>query len=107
MFPHTLGLAPTLDSSTINQLNAAYTGGTAQQTAAQNQLNSQYQQWYQNAMQPYEQLGIEQGALSGALGNGAQGITSSSQSANPLGLAVGGLTAGAGILSSLSSSGVL
>ncbi|MEX3840265.1 hypothetical protein [Paraburkholderia sp. BR10882] len=101
------GLAPTLDSSTINQLNAAYTGGTAQQTAAQNQLNSQYQQWYQNAMQPYEQLGIEQGALSGALGNGAQGITSSSQSANPLGLAVGGLTAGAGILSSLSSSGVL
>ncbi|MEX3928172.1 hypothetical protein AB4Y36_29620 [Paraburkholderia sp. BR10936] len=88
-------------------MNAAYTGGTAQQTAAQNQLNSQYQQWYQNAMQPYEQLGIEQGALSGALGNGAQGITSSSQSANPLGLAVGGLTAGAGILSSLSSSGVL
>jgi hypothetical protein len=101
------GLAPTLDSDTINQQNAAYTGGTAQQTAAQNQDNAQYQQWYQQNMQPYEQQGIAESALSGALGNGAQGISSSTQTANPLGLAVGGATAGAGILSSLSSSGIL
>jgi hypothetical protein len=101
------GLAPTLDASTDNMYNAAYTGGTAQQTAAQNQDNAAYQSWYQNAMSPYEQLGILQSSLSGALGNGAQGISSSTQSANPLGLAVGGATAGAGILSSLSSSGIL
>jgi hypothetical protein len=101
------GLAPTLDSDTINQQNAAYTGGTAQQTAAQNADNAQYQTWYQQAMAPYEQMGIASSALSGALGNGAQGVSSSTQNANPLGLAVGGATAGAGILSSLSSSGLL
>ncbi|HDR9161706.1 TPA: hypothetical protein QDB28_002071 [Burkholderia vietnamiensis] len=101
------GLAPSLDANTLNQLNAAYTGGTAQQTSAQNQLNADYQKWYQNAMQPYEQLGIEQSALSGALGNGAQGITSSTQNANPLGMIAGGVTAGAGLLSSLSSAGIL
>ncbi|MFM0555756.1 hypothetical protein P0D69_32990 [Paraburkholderia sediminicola] len=101
------GLAPSLDANTINQQNAAYTGGTAQQTAAQNQLNSQYQTWYQGAMAPYENLGVEESALSGALGNGAQGVTSSTQSANPLGLAVGAGTAGAGLLSSLASSGYL
>lgn len=101
------GMAPSFDASTINQLNAAYTGGTAQQTAAQNADNAAYQTWYQGAMSPYEQLGIEQSALSGALGNGAQGVTSSTQSANPLGLAVGAGTAGVGLLSSLASSGYL
>jgi hypothetical protein len=97
------GLAPTLDQSTDNMYNNAYTGGTALQTNAQNQDNAAYQQWYQNAMQPYEQLGIQESALSGALGNGAQGVASSTQSANPLGLAIGGATAGAGLLSSLTS----
>ncbi|MCI1046917.1 hypothetical protein [Caballeronia zhejiangensis] len=101
------GLAPTLDADQSTLLSNAYTGGTALQTQAQNQLNAQYQQWYQQAMQPYEQVGIEESGLSGALGNGAQGVSSSTQSANPLGLAVGGATAGAGILSSLSSAGYL
>lgn len=99
------GLAPQLDASTINQLNAAYTGGTAQQTSDQNQFNADYQKWYQQAMSPYQQLGILQGSLSGALGNGAQGITSTTQQANPLGLAIGGATAGAGLLSAMSSLG--
>jgi hypothetical protein len=97
------GLAPSLDASTDNLYNNAYTGGTALQTNAQNQDNAAYQTWYQNAMQPYEQLGIQESALSGALGNGAQGVSSSTQSANPLGLAIGGTTAGAGLLSALSS----
>lgn len=101
------GLATGLDADTLSQLNAAYTGGTAQQTAQQNQYNADYQKWYSNAMQPYEQLGILQSALSGALGQGAQGVTSTSQSASPLGMAVGGTTAATGLLSSLSSLGWL
>ncbi|WP_179400689.1 hypothetical protein [Burkholderia guangdongensis] len=100
-------LAPSLDSDTLNQLNAQYTGGTAQQTNAQNADNAAYQQWYQGAMSPYEQLGIQESALSGALGNGAQGISSTSQSANPLGAIAGLGVSGMGLLGSLSSSGYL
>lgn len=96
-----------LDSDALNLYNGAYTGGTALQTNAQNADNAAYQSWYQTAMQPYEQQGIAESALSGALGNGAQGISSSTQSANPLGLAIGGTTAATGLLSSLSSSGYL
>lgn len=99
------GLAPQLDANTINQQVNAYTLGTAQQTADQNALNAEYQKWYQGAMSPYQQLGILQGTLSGALGNGAQGITSTTQQANPWGLAIGGATAGAGLLSAMSSLG--
>ncbi|MGY6156609.1 hypothetical protein [Paraburkholderia graminis] len=101
------GLAPALDANTLNQLNAAYTGGTAQQTDNQNQLSSDYQKWYQSAMSPYEQLGIEENALSGANGGSAQGITSSTQNANPFGMYAGLGTAGMGLLSSLASSGNL
>ncbi|MEZ0602934.1 hypothetical protein ACAX43_12385 [Paraburkholderia sp. IW21] len=101
------GLAPSLDANTLSQLNAQYTGGTALQTAAQNQDNAAYQQWYQGAMSPYEQLGVEESGLSAALGNGAQGVTSTTQSANPLGLTVGAATAGAGLLGSLAQGGYL
>jgi hypothetical protein len=98
-------VAPGLDSDTLNQLNAAYTGGTALQTNAQNADNAAYQQWYQGAMSPYEQLGIQESALSGALGNGAQGVASSTQSANPLGAITGLGVSGMGLLGSLAQSG--
>lgn len=101
------GLGTTLDGSQSALLNQSYTGGTAAQTDAQNQLNSQYQQWYQGAMSPYEQLGVLESALSGALGNGAQGISETSQSANPLGAIAGLGVSGMGLLGSLASSGYL
>jgi hypothetical protein len=99
------GLAPTLDANQVALNNAAYTGGTALQTDAQNQDNAAYQQWYQNAMQDYEKLGLKESALSGALGNGAQGVTSTTQSANPLGLSVGAATSGASLLGTLLQKG--
>ncbi len=101
------GLAPSLDSSTLNQLNAAYTGGTALQTNSQNADNAAYQQWYQQAMQPYEQLGIQESGLSAALGNGAQGVSSTSQSASPWGAVAGLGTAGIGLMGSLAQGGYL
>jgi len=100
-------LAPTLDANTLNQYNAMYTGGTALQTNDQNQLNADYQKWYSNAMQPYEQLGIQESGLSGALGNGAQGVSSTTQTANPFGAVAGMATSGAGLMSSLAQSGYL
>jgi hypothetical protein len=101
------GLAPTLDSEQSNLLNAAYTGGTALQTSAQNADNAAYQQWYQQAMQPYEQLGIQESGLSAALGNGAQGVASTTQSASPWGAVAGLGTAGIGLMGSLAQGGYL
>ena len=46
-------------------------GGQIQQQNNQDQLNAQYQQWYNNVNQPYAQLSTLSSALSGALGSGA------------------------------------
>ncbi|SAK46634.1 hypothetical protein AWB76_00947 [Caballeronia temeraria] len=100
-------LAPTLDANTLSQLNAAYTGGTALQTNDQNALNAQYQQWYQAAMAPYENLGVEESGLSAALGNGAQGVTNSTQSASPFAVTSGLTQSGVGLLGSLAQGGYL
>lgn len=96
-----LGLSGTLDTSNLANLQAMLQGGTLQQTQGQNELNAQYQQWYNNAMQPYQQLGILQNALSGAMGAGAQGVTTTTQqqgSGSTMGNIFGGITSGLGLL---------
>lgn len=94
--------AGTLDQGTLANLQAMMQGGALQQNQSQNELNAQYQSWYNNAMQPYQQLGILQNALSGALGSGAQGVTTTTNNAgsgSTLGNIFGGLASGAGLLS--------
>lgn len=96
-----LGQAGSLDTSNLANLQAILQGGTLQQTQGQNELNAQYQQWYNNAMQPYQQLGILQNALSGAMGAGAQGVTTTTQqqgSGSTMGNIFGGITSGLGLL---------
>jgi PBP1b-binding outer membrane lipoprotein LpoB len=79
--------------------------GTQQQTQDQNQLNANYQQWYNGAYSPYQQLGVLQSALSGALGNGAQGVSTSTQSGgnNTAALIGGGAALGGGLLKAFGS----
>lgn len=59
--------------------DAINAGGVAQQNS-QDQLNAQYQQWYNQANAPYQQESTLSSALSGALGSGA-GTSSSSSTA--------------------------
>ena len=83
--------------------NQAYTDasqllnmGNIGQAQNQNEMNAAYQQWYNQAMQPYQQLGILQNALSGAMGSGAQGVTSTSAGkGSTLGSVGGGALSGA------------
>jgi hypothetical protein len=89
-------LAPGLNQANYYGAGQLMNAGTAQQQAAQNQLGADYQQWYNQAYSPYQQLGVLQSALSGALGSGAQGVTTSSQSGgSALGGALGGAASGA------------
>jgi hypothetical protein len=72
-------------------------GGVTQQNA-QDQLNAQYQQWYNMVNAPYQQLSTLSSGLSGALGSGA-GTSMTQQtpgSANTLGSAMGLGTAALG-----------
>lgn len=79
--------------------NAQLAGGGVQQQNAQDQLNSAYQQWYNQVNQPYAQQSVLSSALSGALGSGAG--TSISQynagSGNTLGTLLGLGTTGLGM----------
>jgi hypothetical protein len=98
------GLAPSLAQGQYTGAQALLNAGQLQQTQNQNDLTSQYQSWYNNAMQPYQQLGVLQNALSGAMGAGAQGVTTStgsSGSGSGWTSALGGIGAGLGGLLSL------
>jgi len=94
------GLAPGLNQANYYGYQQQLGAGQTQQQNDQNQLGAQYQQWYNQAYSPYQQLGILQSALSGALGNGAQGVSTSTQSGgNSLtNLLGGGLALGGGLL---------
>jgi hypothetical protein len=94
------GLAPSLAQGQYTGAQALLNAGQLQQTQNQNDLNAQYQSWYNSAMSPYQQLGVLQSALSGALGAGAQGVTTSTGtqgSSSTLGGLLGGATTGAGL----------
>lgn len=98
------GLAGGLNQAQYTGAQALLNAGQLQQQQQQNQLNSNYQQWYNQAMSPYQQLGILQSALSGAMGAGAQGITTSTQNAgrgSGLTGALGGAASGAALGSSI------
>jgi hypothetical protein len=91
-------LAPSLNQANYYGAGQLLNAGTIQQQAAQNQLGADYQQWYNREYSPYQQLGVLQSALSGALGSGAQGVTTASQSGgNALTGALGGAASGAAI----------
>ena len=90
------GLAPSLNQAGYYGSNQLLASGGLQQTQAQNQANAAYQQWYNSAMSPYQQLGVLQSALSGAMGAGAQGVTTSNPgSGSAMGGALGGAASGA------------
>jgi hypothetical protein len=74
------GLAPGIAQGQYTGAQALLNMGQMQQSQNQNQMNADYQSWYNNAMQPYQQLGVLQSALSGAMGAGAQGVTTSTNS---------------------------
>jgi len=80
------------------------TGGTTQQQNSQDQLNALYQQWYNQANQPYQQLSTLSSALSGALGSGAGTSvgTYNAGSGSTLGSLLGLGATGAGLYGSLS-----
>lgn len=92
-------------ASTAQQLgNQQYTDaaalmnmGNVTQAQNQNEANAAYQQWYNQAMMPYQQLGILQNSLSGAMGAGPQGVTTSGSSGGGSALtgAAGGALSGA------------
>jgi hypothetical protein len=91
------GMAPGLAQGQYTGAQALLNAGQLPQQQAQNQLNAQYQQWYNAAMSPYQQLGVLQSALQGAMGAGAQGVT---QATTPtggggMGGALGGAASGA------------
>ena len=91
-------LAPTLNQANYYGAGQLMNAGTTQQQAQQNQLGADYQQWYNQAYSPYQQLGVLQSALQGALGAGAQGVTTSSQSGGNKGVGLlGGAASGAAI----------
>lgn len=85
--------------------SSTLTGGTTSQEEAQNDLNAQYQNWYNQANAPYEQESELSSALAASLGTG-QGTTTSSSSpstASTLGsiLGLGEGAAGLGIMAGL------
>lgn len=94
------GLAPGLNQAGYYGYQQQLGAGQTQQQTDQNQLSGQYQQWYNQAYSPYQQLGVLQSALQGALGQGSQGITTSTQSGGSglAGLLGGGLALGGGLL---------
>lgn len=95
------GLAPTLNAANYYGYGQQLGAGQVEQQSNQNQLGANYQQWYNQAYSPYQQLGVLQSALQGALGSGAQGVTSSSGTVNPwaTGIGLGSLGIGlAGLL---------
>jgi hypothetical protein len=98
-------LAPGLNQANYYGAGQLMNAGTQQQTQDQNQLNANYQQWYNGAYSPYQQLGVLQSALSGALGNGAQGVSTSTQSGgnNTAALIGGGAALGGGLLKAFGS----
>jgi hypothetical protein len=90
------GLAPGLGAANYYDASQLMGLGNTQQAQSQNDLNAAYQQWYNSAMSPYQQLGVLQSALQGAMGAGAQGVTTSSGGkGSALGGALGGATSGA------------
>lgn len=92
------GLAPQLNAAGYYGYGQQLQAGQIAQNQAQNQLGADYQQWYNQAYSPYQQLGVLQSALSGALGSGAQGVTTSSQSrGSGLTGALGGAATGAAL----------
>ena len=93
-------LAPGLNAANYYGYNQQLNAGNTQQQTDQNQLSADYQKWYNQEYSPYQQLGVLQSALQGALGNGSQGITTSTQSggSNTAGLLGGGLALGGGLL---------
>ena len=70
------------------------TAGTAEQQQQQNEINANLAQYQQALQYPYQQLGVLQSALGmtpyGQSSTG-QSTTTTQQSANPLGMALGGL----------------
>lgn len=98
-------LAPNLNQANYYGAGQLMNAGTQQQAQSQNDLNAQYQQWYNQAYSPYQQLGVLQSALSGALGNGAQGVSTSTQSggSNTAALAGGAAALGGGLLKAFGS----
>jgi len=85
-----LGNQGYMDASQLLQM------GNMGQAQNQNEMNAAYQTWLNNAMQPYQKLGILQNSLSGAMGAGAQGITSTSGGGgSTLGSVGGGAMSGA------------
>lgn len=89
-------LAPGLNQAGYYGADQALQAGNTAQQTNQNQLGAQYQQWYNQAYSPYQQLGVLQSALSGALGAGAQGVTTNTQSSGNQGMsALGGAASGA------------
>lgn len=91
------GLAPQLNAANYYGYGQQLQAGQIAQNQAQNQLGADYQKWYNQAYSPYQQLGILQSALAGALGGGAQGVTTSTAGrggGNPLAGAIGGAAAG-------------
>lgn len=88
-------VAPGLNAAGYYGYGQQLGAGSVAQNQAQNQLGAQYQQWYNSAYSPYQQLGVLQSALSGALGSGAQGVTTSTQSGGSrLANGIGGAAAG-------------
>jgi hypothetical protein len=90
------GMAPGLDQAGYFGADQLLNAGQIGQQNAQNQDSAAYQQWYNQAYSPYQQLGVLQSALSGAMGSGAQGVSSQTQSGgsslgNYLGLGETGL----------------
>lgn len=91
-------LAPGLGAANYQDASQLMGIGNMQQAQGQNQANAAYQNWYNQAMSPYQQLGVLQSALQGAMGAGAQGVTTSSGGGgSKLGGVLGGATTGASL----------
>ncbi|WP_338910718.1 hypothetical protein [Mycetohabitans rhizoxinica] len=91
-------LAPALNAANYYGYGQQLAAGNMAQRQAQSELDSQYQRWHEHAYSPYQQLGVLQSALAGALGSGAQGVTTSAQSrGSPVMGALGGAASGAAI----------
>jgi hypothetical protein len=83
-------MAPALNDAQYSGLLKQLAAGEIEQKANQNQVTADYQKWQQGAYAPYQQLGILSSALSGALGNGAQGVTTTSMSGGAPWMNMGG-----------------
>lgn len=101
---NTLGAAVNANNAYGTTGAGQLTAGGVQQQNSQDQLNSLYQQWYNQVNQPYAQLSTLSSALSGALGSGA-GTSVTQQmpgSSNTLGSALGLGQIGAGLYGAMS-----